>query len=361
MSYSILISADQKNYLTNVLSFATTLLTFILSVVLILNKCSILIVKLACSFILVLEPILLSFYCKRKYKLSKVKIDKNEDLLPQKWSGLGVHIAYYLHRNTDIFLITIFLSLTTVSVYSVYNMIISGILTVIECLSLGVESALGDMYAKNETDALKSRFKTFVFYYQFLDTILLSCTTILIIPFIKIYTANISDADYINKLFAVLFIIAEFFYCLRVPYNNLMVATNSFKKIKTGAYAEAIINIACSIIFIRVFGLIGAPLGTICAMAYRLVHYLYFFKNHELSLPIRWFMKNSLASCVILGSSIAFAFFDVLNPSSYLTWLAIAVVAFISVTLYAILIYIVICRKSVFDFIKFLKEKLARK
>mgnify|MGYP003295083392 CR=1 FL=1 len=361
ISYAILINADQKNYVTNYFSFFITILTFVASLILIKFGFKIHIVKIVSVFILIMKPILLSIYCKNKYNLTKVKLDKNENILPQKWSGIGVHVAYYLHRNTDTFLITIFLSLSMVSVYSVYNMIIGGVLTVIESLSLGIEAAFGNMNVNGEFENLKSRFKLFVSYYQFLCTLLLSCTVILIIPFVRLYTSSITDADYVQPLFAILFVSAEFLYCLRVPYNNLMVATNSFKEIRFGAYIEVCINLLISIILVHFFGINGVVIGTICAMLFRLAHYLWFFKRKKLNFEISWFIRTTICSFFCYLIAIVVSAFDFIKPLNYIVWCGFGFITIFAITLLLIFVYFFFDRTHFGNLLKFIKMKLGRK
>lgn len=347
MSYMILLASDQKSYISNFVTFFTALLNFVVCLILIKVGCSIHIVKLASVASLILRPLVLSIYCKRKYKLKKVKLDKNENLLPQKWSGLGVHIAYYLHRNTDTFLLTIFLSLTMVSVYSVYNMVISGILTIIGSLSIGIEAAFGNMYANQEFDTLKDRFKTYMLYYQFLCTFLFSATMVLIIPFVKIYTAGIDDANYIQPIFALFFVMSEFVYCFRVPYNDLMVATDSFKKIQWGAFGEAIINIAVSIILVNIIGLPGVAIGTLCAMLFRLGHFLVFFKKHDLKLETGWFFKMTFTSFAILSVNCLLSTMLNVSPgTTYYSWAIYAMVVCVFSLMNCFLGYSIVCNKQ---------------
>lgn len=361
LSYSILLASDQKQYITNTINFFITIINFVVCVILIKTGCSIHIVKLVSVFIIILKPIILSIYCKRRYKIKKIKLEKGENLLPEKWSGFGVHIAYYLHRNTDTFLITIFLSLTMVSVYSVYNLVISGILTMIESLSLGIESAFGNMYANKEYDNLKKKFKLYVFYYQFICTFLLSATFVLILPFVNIYTAGVTDANYYQPAFAALFVLSEFVYCLRVPYNDLMVATNSFKKIRWGAYIETIINIGVSMILVNFLGLSGVAIGTLCAMIFRVIHYLIFFKKHELNLDVGWFAKLTATSFSIFAINYLVPKLLNFGPgSTFVSWALYAVVVCIFDFTVCLIVYAFACNSQLKEFFKYLSGKLKR-
>ena len=52
--------------------------------------------------------------------------------------GFGINLAFFIHNNTDIVVLTLFSSLSMVSVYSVYNMIANAL----KCIVLAISSAI---------------------------------------------------------------------------------------------------------------------------------------------------------------------------------------------------------------------------
>ena len=81
----------------------------------------ILTVKLASGIVFVIRPVLLSAYVRKRYRIKPVKSPKR--MLEDKKTAMGQHIAWVLHNNTDITVLTVFRDLATVSVYSVYNLL----------------------------------------------------------------------------------------------------------------------------------------------------------------------------------------------------------------------------------------------
>lgn len=73
----MLVSADQKDYISSILSIITIILNTIISVVLINNNFSIHMVKLGSAFANIITPIFLYFYCHKHYNL-KDKIWKHK-------------------------------------------------------------------------------------------------------------------------------------------------------------------------------------------------------------------------------------------------------------------------------------------
>ena len=308
-SDQILIQADQRNYIVNIVNIFSIVLNTSITITCVLLHVNVIILKLCSGVVFVLKPILVHLYIKRKFSIQKVsKID--EIILKDKWVGLGQHVAFFLHSNTDIVVLTLFTDMKTVAIYSVYYLIFSSITKLISILSNGMEALFGNMYAKGENETL---LKTVNFYdtlISFVATLVFSVAIILIIPFIRLYTAGITDANYIQPTFAALLLFGEFINCIRTPYHNLIIAAGKFKETQLAAYLEAFLNISLSCLFVIKWGLIGVAIATLISFAFRYVYYAIYiskdiFKNFFFS-----FMKRivtttlSIVLIFMIGSAV---------------------------------------------------------
>ena len=102
ITYSVLIQAAQRTYVINLIKLFTTVLNAALVFVLIQNNCDIIQVKLGSSLVFIIRPILMNAYAHRLFHLEK-NVDHSKKYLTQKWTGLGQHIAFFLHSNTFYF------------------------------------------------------------------------------------------------------------------------------------------------------------------------------------------------------------------------------------------------------------------
>ena len=123
ISYSVLIQADQKSYITQIIFSIATIANTVLIVILTKIGCGLVIVKLISSIVFAGRPFLTWLYVKKRYQLINVTQSDTKYLM-QKWTGLGQHLAYFVHNNTDIVVLTVFDNLKSVAIYSVYNMVI---------------------------------------------------------------------------------------------------------------------------------------------------------------------------------------------------------------------------------------------
>lgn len=325
MTYKLYLQAEQKTYIISIVQIIGYVFNVIAVIVLVKLNCSIHIIKLVSGIIFVLRPIVQKIYVKKKYNINLKNANK-EFKLKQKWDGLAQHIAAVVHGNTDITLLTIFTPIEEVSVYSIYYMVIQGVKALVQSLTSGIDSAFGDMLAKNEKDQLNERFKIYEIFYHTINTILFTCTISLIIPFITIYTKNVSDVNYIRPEFALLITIAEFICMTRMPYISLVYAAGHFKQTKKGAWIEAIVNLIVSIVLIKKYGIIGVALGTLVAMIIRTIEFMYYSSKRILDRKITF----SFEWIVIIGlETVLLIFIDSLIPNSNITnykdWIILAV------------------------------------
>lgn len=334
ISNSVLLQAAQKSYITHLISIVATVLNAVFVVILVHCGCDIITVKLVSSCIFLLRPVAMWLYVRHCYSITKCNV-KNTVYLEQKWTGLGQHIAYFLHSNTDIAILTIFADLTSVAVYSVYNLIVAHMQELAMSFLSGMEALFGDMMAKEEYDQLQ---RTFGYYETLISVIsitLFAATTALIIPFIRLYTSGVNDVNYIRPEFSLVLILASVVYCLRMPYHSVVIAAGHFKRTRLAAYGEAGINILLSILLVGRFGLLGVALGTLLATVFRFLYYVIYLSRHIIKRKITLFVKRFIVNVVAFTAACSLGLLvqKMFDPFDYLHWIfcAIAVVFVVAV------------------------------
>ncbi len=326
ISYQILLQADQLQYITNLVQIFTMIINTVFIVLLVRLGFGIHIVKLMSSFIFILRPILLNVYVNWKYQLVKYVKPDNE-AIKQRWDGLGHHIAYLLHENTDITVLTLFTNVKEVSVYSVYYMVVSSIKKLTVTFSTGLEAAFGNMIAKNEKRALDKNFSIFEFASFTLTTIFFTSTALLILPFVSLYTHGVTDVNYYRPVFAYLLTLAEAIYCIRIPYHSVVLAAGHFKETRNGAFAEAFINIILSVLLVHKWGIIGVTVGTIVAMVFRTIQYAVYLSRNILERSILEFIKKVIIyTFTVLLIIAAVKSLPALTINSYKSWIIYAII-----------------------------------
>ena len=143
MTYKMFLQSDGKNYVIDYIYAFTYVLDIIIIYLLISNNTSIQIIKLVCSLIYLIRPFFMKRYFDKHYIY---KIDKKSKFpLEKKWDALFHHIAATVQDNIDVIVLTLFSTLSNVSIYSVYFLVTSGIRAIIYSFVNGLDAFFGKM------------------------------------------------------------------------------------------------------------------------------------------------------------------------------------------------------------------------
>ena len=353
ITYSLFLKSDQKNYIIDNINSISYIVNLILVVILVKLNVNIQLIKLITSIMFVARPIILRMYFRKKYKL---KISKKPTYKFEKqWDGLAHHIAATVQGNTDIIVLTVFSNLVNVSIYSVYALVTNGIRAIIVSLTNGMDAFFGKLMVKEENN-INNNFDIYSFIFYTITTILLSTTLVLIVPFISVYTRNITDANYVIPIFAYILVFAEFNYVIRYPYSTIAYAKGHFKETKNFSIVEPIVNIIISILLVPKYGLIGVAIGTLISMPIRSIGFINYGSKKLLKQSFSKTYKIILVSLVqMVVIFLIHLLIGNINVNNYLDWILLAVVACSIITLFVLTINAMIFKeqfKKIFNLIK---------
>lgn len=271
--------------------------------------------------------------------------------------GLTHHLAATIQSNTDIVILTIFNSLTNVSIYAVYALVTNSLRSIIISLTNGIDAFFGKLMVEKNND-INQKFNRYSAIFYTLITIILSSALILIIPFVSVYTKGVHDANYIQPIFAYLLIFAEFNFVIRYPYSTIVYAKGHFKETRNFSIIEPIVNIIISVVLVYKFGLIGVAIGTLISTTIRSFGFIIYASKNILNVSIKkslFLVFLSLVEMLIyFGIHILIGNIFVKN---YFEWFILALIVFIIVTVVTIIINSLFYIK---DF-KLIYQKLFRK
>ena len=274
----LLLQAQQKMYVVNIVMSITVVANLLISIVLAATYPKIHLIKLGSATVYLLQPIVFNHYVEKKYKGKYRRECKAQYELKNRWDGFAQNLAHFINLNTDIAVITIFLSLVNVSVYSVYMLAITALRSIIASVTNSYQSALGKYYVQKDYLNLKIKFEKFDNINTIVSMSLFFTCLLLINPFVRIYTRGIPDANYYQPIFALIITIANLIYCVREPYRFIILATGKFRETNFGAIMEAVLNITISAILVQCMGLAGVAVGTLVAVTYRYLYFVYYLK-----------------------------------------------------------------------------------
>lgn len=326
----LLLTADQKGYVSYNTQTVTLILNTVLCYVLIRFGDSLHLVKLSTSLIYAARPLYLSYYVKKHYKINW-KIQYKNEPIKQKWNGVAQHIASVVLGGTDNVVLTIFSGLKSVSVYSVYYMVVNGVKQLLLAMTNGIQSLMGELWAKKELEELNKFFGWVEWTLHTATIFVFGITSLLILPFIEVYTKGITDINYSQSLFAMLLVAANAGHCLRLPYNLMILAGGHYKQTQNNYIIAAILNIVISVLAVNAWDLVGVAIGTLVAMCYQTVWMAWYDSKNLICWPFKKFLKQIGVDAIIIvlmhliTNIPALSSFFHLQEVSYISWILLAI------------------------------------
>ena len=265
--YRILMIVEGKNYILTNITTIVSVASNAIKVILLLCGIRVSFVMIAVFIISMIQPIVISLYIKKNYVWIDLRSAPNNDALKNNTSALIHQISYLIFSNTDVVLLTIFCGLESVSVYSIYKLVLSYLMKILQIPFDSCNFAMGQVFYTNRN--------RFCDYLDALNVLMgaMSCAMFsiaftLLLPFVKLYTAG-ADIDYLSYSLALLFIVMEALNAFRIPSSCTINIAGHFKETVGRTILEMAINIICSLAFVKIFGINGVVMGTVVALTYR--------------------------------------------------------------------------------------------
>lgn len=262
--YRAFLTANQQ---FNVISNITTqgvLLNTAVSVLLIKLNVSVLIVQTVAMGIYVVRMIMIASYTKRHFPLLDFHVQPDHAALAQRWSAFSYQLSGMIITYSPIVIVTVFMStMEEVNVFVVYNMVYLALNLMVMTFASGLPAGFGEIIARGHRKKLRRVFNTFETAFYMMAFVCFTCFAVLILPFIKVYTAGISDVHYVRLPLAIAFVAAGIARSLRSPHVTLVEAAGHFKQNRTLNLLEAGLNLTLSLVFVQFWGIVGV----VCAMA----------------------------------------------------------------------------------------------
>lgn len=263
-----LISADQKGYILAKNNLIFQILTVSFKIIILIATKSYILFLAVELFIFIVQNIIntkcvnkLYPYLKNKNKYSLDKNIKNNIIKNVKAMFIQ-NIGAYSINSTDNIIISAFVSVNSVGLYSNYSMIIGQLQSLLSPVISGVGHSIGNLIATDKDkvyDIFKIIYLVSFWIYSFSVIFLYN----LMEPFISWWIGS----EYIMNKFTFIIILFNFYII------GTSDAVNIFKK-KAGLFSEdkyvviieGLLNLILSVIFVKKLGLSGVFLGTTVSM-----------------------------------------------------------------------------------------------
>lgn len=362
-----LIDSDQKGYIVSRITFTCSMLLNIFRVALLLLTKNF-ILYLGCSIVFVVIQNV--WYSKKADKLypylkekSTEKIDKKDlQEINKNIKSLFIYkIGSVIANGTDNIIISKFIGLITVGLYSNYLLIINSLNNVVSQLFNAITSSIGNLIATNN-ERSKNIYEKLNFFNFYIFSLCSICLFILINPFIYLWIGpNYMLSGFVTALLALNFYTAG----MQCVTNSFRTAYGLFYIAKFRPIIMVILNIIISLILVKPLGVAGVIIGTIAS---RLVTTAWLdpyivYKHGFKANPISYYTKYIYYMIIFVVSNVIIKLItQYLVIKSIIMWIIVALITFIIYNLIiVVLFYNTEEFKYFYDKLKSLIKKITKK
>lgn len=347
-----LVEADQKGYIISRITFICSIsLNIVRVAVLLITKNFIL--YLFCSIVFVMiQNLWYSHQANKMYPYIKEKTDETiseEDKkeISTNVSALLIYkVGNVITNGTDNIVISKFLGLIPVGIYSNYILITNSLTNVIIQIFNALTASVGNLVVTNN-ERSKNIYEKLNFFCFWIYSLCSVCLFILINPFVNIWLGN----DYVlSNLLSFLLALNFYITGMQSVTNSFRTAYGLFYKARFRPIAMVIINIIVSVILVKPLGIAGVLIGTIVSRLLTVawldpyVVYKYGFKDS----PKDYYKEYIYYLIIFVVSCIGLYYVSYLfNMSNILIWIIVAIITF---ALYNVIIYVIFHRGENFKY-----------
>ncbi len=300
--YRVLMAVEGKNYVASVIQTVTQILIYTAKILVLNSGGGVIALQFSLVLVNFIQAAIYYFYFHRNYGWVQTHVTPDFMAIAQSKSVLVHQISSLVFNSTDAITLSVLSNLKTVSLYTIYSMPFTVVDSLIKATNNSVSFFLGQSYNKGDPDFLKKMdaYETLNMLITFSAYTAVYC---MLIPFIKLYTAGISDFNYINIELALPFTLIYLLSNGRESSSKVIIYAGHFRDTQMQTVIETSINIVVSVVGVLYFGIYGVLVGTIAALLYR-TNDMIFYANRRIlgRSPIRTYIRwgtNMALFCVI--------------------------------------------------------------
>lgn len=359
---SILI-ADQKEYIVSIVTLTANVLNY-LSVIIILELIqNYILVLLINIFVEAVLNIWISCYVNKAYPfLKKMYKRPLEKEMISRIAGdikniFVTRFAAKILLSTDNLIISGFINVATVGLYSNYCLITNSVINVLVALSNAIQPSVGNMFIEGDNEKNYKVLRQLTFLFFLLAAFAAASLFSLITPFV---TDLWLGEKYKLDMFIVLWLVINCFtQILGMPLSIMMGVTGLFQKERNLSVIAAAANLAVSLALVKPFGVSGVLAGTFVSYVIQLLFRIRVFFSEYLKMDCRKYITDlaqySALSILEIGG-IYFIISAIYQRGNLLNFCGMAFLCVFLPNLLNSLFYIKSWRlKSIFSLIKGIK------
>ena len=258
--------ANQKTYVINIVHIGYLIFMNLLQMIVLYLTQNFILYLIIKIIFRILENVIITMIANIQYpylkdkKVENISKETKRDIIT-KVKGLLFHkIGTFIVLGTDNIIISKFLGVIAVGLYSNYYMIIAAVNNLFSQVFTSITATVGNLLIENNPEKSYKIYKNMMLLNSWIFTFAGACLLCLMEPFVKLW---IGDYYVLSHIVLIVLVVNFYMQGMRKTYGVFKEAAGIFYEDRFVPIIESLINILASVIFVRLFGLAGVFLGTI--------------------------------------------------------------------------------------------------
>lgn len=267
--YQSLLTADQKGYVISTANTVSTAMSYILRIVLLLITKNYTLVLCIGIVFNVIYNFVLGQYIKHAYseivnlKTEKLSREEKKQIFIDTGSLMCHKVGYTVVNSTDSILISKFIGIGVVGLYSNYSMIATAIDVFINKLFGSFVPTIGRYLLDNSEDEAYLAYRRMRFLNFWVASFCTVSLYVLIDPFVILW---LGESFLLDRSTVIIISANIFLNSSRVINVSFVNASGLFVRDRIRPLIQAALNLIFSVIFVKLMGIGGIFLGTVLSM-----------------------------------------------------------------------------------------------
>lgn len=314
--YLLLLRAEGKHYVDSILTTTITVIRNVAKILLMAMGMDVVWVQMIAMVIGLIQMVCITVYVKKNYKWIDLKVKPDYAAISQSKNVLIHQVSTLVFNNTDTIILTVFCGLKVVSVYSLYTLLFGMISNTLSVVVTSIVFAIGQAY-HSDKERFQRLYDAYELGYMTLVFALYSVANFFILPFIKCYTAGVTDIEYIDSRLPLLFICTYLLSCGRSAPGQAINIAGHFKDTQSRSIFESVLNLTISLVAVQFLGIYGVLIGTIAALVYRANDMILYASHRILNRKARITYKRWIVNTVVFIGILFLNRYITVDLSSY--------------------------------------------
>ena len=298
--WNAVLSAYGKNYIINTVTVLCKTLAYAIYIVLISLRVNIAFVQLGFLVVSLSQLLVFYLYMRTHYGWINYHAFKKGDSLKDKNEYLISEVAWTIFSSTDMIILSIFVSTSIASVYSIYNLVFLALSNILNSIFTALVYRLGAEYHKGIERYSKLHDNYISVFHGAMTAFMCVCFA-LVNSFVALYTKGVDDVQYVYPQLPLLFCLVQIISWSRYVPGSLVGISGRQKDTIFVNVLEAALNVGLSLVLVFFFGIVGVLIATVVVIPIK-VFYCIFIADIKV-------MKRSMFKTlrIILPNFILFA------------------------------------------------------